>query len=249
VPVVERLYHQRWSPYDGLGALVIVPTRELAHQAFEVLRSFGGMHDFSAGVVTGGRDLVFEQERIRDMNILICTPGRLLQHMNESEGLDTSNLKMLVIDEVDRITLDMGFKDTIDQIMRNLPKKTQTMLVSATIGKNIKDIARVNLKEGYEYICIHDFDSIESLANDYSQTSPEDKAITEQLKSITPVKLLHFYMQINIEEKLDTLFSFIKSHQKSKCLVFFSACKEVRFAFEAFKRLKLGVTLLELHGR
>lgn len=47
------------------------------------------------------------------MNILICTPGRLLQHMNESEGLDTSNLKMLVIDEVDRI-LDMGFKDTID---------------------------------------------------------------------------------------------------------------------------------------
>jgi len=57
------------------------------------------------------------------MNILVCTPGRLLHHMNESEGLDTSNLKMLVIDEVDRI-LDMGFKESIDQIMRNLPKKT-----------------------------------------------------------------------------------------------------------------------------
>ena len=94
--------------------------------------------------------------------------------------------------------------------MRNLPSKTQTMLVSATVGKNLKDLARVNLKEGYEYICIHDFDSIESLANEYGET--EDKAITEQLKSITPVKLLHFYMQVNIEEKLDTLFSFIKSH-------------------------------------
>lgn len=56
-------------------------------------------------------------------------------------------------------------------------------------------------------------------------------------------------MQIGIEEKLDTLFSFLKSHQKSKCIVFFSACKEVRFAYEAFKRLKLGVQLLELHGR
>ena len=68
------------------------------------------------------------------MNILICTPGRLLQHMNESEGFDPSSLKILVFDEVDRL-LDMGFKDTIDQIMRNLPKNTQTMLFSATIGK------------------------------------------------------------------------------------------------------------------
>ena len=68
------------------------------------------------------------------MNILICTPGRLLQHMNQSEGFDPSILKMLVFDEVDRI-LDKGFKDTIDQIMKNLPKGTQTMLFSATIGK------------------------------------------------------------------------------------------------------------------
>jgi ATP-dependent RNA helicase DDX10/DBP4 len=106
-----------------LGALLIVPTRELAIQAFEVLRSFGGMHDFSAGLLIGGKNLKFEQERIRNMNILICTPGRLLQHMNESEGFEASNLKILVFDEVDRI-LDMGFKDTIDQIMKNLPRHT-----------------------------------------------------------------------------------------------------------------------------
>ena len=68
------------------------------------------------------------------MNILICTPGRLLQHMNESEGFDPSNMKVLIFDEVDRI-LDMGFKDSIDQIMRNLPKGVQTVLFSATIGK------------------------------------------------------------------------------------------------------------------
>jgi superfamily II DNA/RNA helicase len=77
--------------------------------------------------------------------------------------------------------------------MRNLPKKTQTLLFSATVGKTLKDLARVNMQDGYEYICLHDFDSIESLANDY-QNNAEDKALTDQLKSITPVKLLHFYM-------------------------------------------------------
>ena len=116
----------------------------------------------------------------------------------------------------------------------------------------MKDLARVKLSQNYEYICIHDFDSIESRANDHTideNASPEDKALTEQLKSITPVKLLHYYMQVGVEEKLDTLFSFLKSHQKSKCIVFFSACKQVRFAYEAFKRLKVGVQILELHGR
>ena len=123
IPIIERLFQEKWSRMDGLGAILIVPTRELAIQAFEVLRSFGGMHDMSAGLLIGGKNLKFEQERIRNMNILICTPGRLLQHMNESEGFDSGNLKILVFDEVDRI-LDMGFKDAIDQIMKNLPKQT-----------------------------------------------------------------------------------------------------------------------------
>jgi len=61
IPLVEKLYHERFSSLDGLGALVIVPTRELAIQAFEVLRSFAGMHDMSAGLVIGGKDLAFEQ--------------------------------------------------------------------------------------------------------------------------------------------------------------------------------------------
>lgn len=71
------------------------------------------MHDLSAGLLIGGKNLQFEQSRIHGMNMLIATPGRLLQHMNESEGWDPSNLKVLVFDEVDRL-LDMGFKDTID---------------------------------------------------------------------------------------------------------------------------------------
>ena len=111
--IIERLYQERWTSLDGLGALLIVPTRELAIQAFEVLRSFGAMHDMSAGLLIGGKNVQYEQDRIKNMNILICTPGRLLHHMNESAGFDGRNLKVLVFDEVDRL-LDMGFKDAVD---------------------------------------------------------------------------------------------------------------------------------------
>ena len=78
IPIVEKLYRERWGAEDGLGALVLVPTRELGMQAYEVLRSFGSYHEMSAGCVIGGKDLEKEKEIIRTMNILICTPGRLL---------------------------------------------------------------------------------------------------------------------------------------------------------------------------
>jgi ATP-dependent RNA helicase DDX10/DBP4 len=69
---------------DGLGALILVPTRELGIQAFEVLRSFASFHDMSAALIIGGKDLVEEQNHIKTMNIVIATPGRLLQHMDET---------------------------------------------------------------------------------------------------------------------------------------------------------------------
>ena len=247
IPVIEQLYKQRWTSVDGMGALIIVPTRELGIQCFEVLRQFASYHDITAGLVIGGKDVVKEKEIIEQMNVIICTPGRLLQHMNETASFDGDNLKLLVLDEVDRL-MDMGFKDSVDQIMMNLPKNVQTLLFSATIGRKVKDLARVNLNKQHEYVCIHDFDSLESKLNEYEENA-EDKALTDKIKSITPVKLLHYYMETKIEDKLDTLFSFLKSHPKSKCLVFFSARKQVRYAYQAFKTLKLGQNLFELHGK
>lgn len=91
-------------------------------QAFEVLRSFGGMHDLSAALIIGGKDVELERDHIATMNIIIATPGRLLQHMDETMAFDGSNLKVLVLDEVDRM-LDMGFKQEVDQIVDYLPKQ------------------------------------------------------------------------------------------------------------------------------
>lgn len=148
IPVLECLYRSRWTMNDGLGILIISPTRELAYQTFEVLKKIGRFHDFSAGLIIGGKDLKGEQDRINRTNIVVCTPGRLLQHFDETWNFSCENLKMLskfsrivvkissfssseVIDEADR-TLDMGFAETMRSIVSNLPEKRQTLLFSAT---------------------------------------------------------------------------------------------------------------------
>ncbi|XP_006813369.1 putative ATP-dependent RNA helicase DDX10, partial [Saccoglossus kowalevskii] len=95
LPVIECLYQNRWTAIDGLGALIISPTRELAYQTFEVLCKIGKHHDFSAGLIIGGKDLQEEADKIHRTNIIICTPGRLLQHMDETSYFDCCNLLML----------------------------------------------------------------------------------------------------------------------------------------------------------
>ncbi|XP_041862953.1 probable ATP-dependent RNA helicase DDX10 isoform X2 [Melanotaenia boesemani] len=154
IPVLECLYRQQWTSMDGLGALIISPTRELAYQTFEVLRKVGKNHEFSAGLVIGGKDLKTESERIPQTNIVICTPGRLLQHMDETATFHASSLHMLVLDEADRI-LDMGFAETLNAIVENLPKSRQTLLFSATQTKSVKDLARLSLKDP-EYVWVHE---------------------------------------------------------------------------------------------
>jgi ATP-dependent RNA helicase DDX10/DBP4 len=225
VPVLENLYRRKWTEYDGLGALILSPTRELAIQIFEVLRKIGRYHSFSAGLVIGGKSLKEERERLGRMNILVCTPGRMLQHLDQTAEFEVGNLQMLVLDEADRI-MDMGFQVAVDAIIDHLPKsKRQTMLFSATQTKKVSDLARLNLKDP-EYVSVH-----------------------EQATSATPSRLQQHYIVTPLPEKLDTLWSFIRSNLKSKILVFMSSGKQVRFVYESFRHMQPGVPLLHLHGR
>lgn len=75
IPVLELLYARKWSRQDGVGAIIITPTRELAYQIFETLKKVGVGHDFSAGLIIGGQNLKFERTRMDQCNIVICTPG------------------------------------------------------------------------------------------------------------------------------------------------------------------------------
>jgi len=224
IPVLENLYRKQWNHLDGVGALIISPTRELATQIFEVLRKVGREHTFSAGLVIGGKKLRDEQEALHRMNIVVCTPGRMLQHMDQTVGLNLENLQMLVLDEADRI-LDMGFRKTLDAIIANLPRERQTLLFSATQTKSVSDLARLSLKEP-EYVAVH-----------------------EAATSATPASLEQFYLVVPLHEKLDTLFAFLRNHLTAKVMVFVSSCKQVRFVYETFRQLHIGIPLLHLHGK
>jgi ATP-dependent RNA helicase DDX10/DBP4 len=224
VPVLENLYRKRWTEYDGLGALILSPTRELAIQIFEVLKQIGRHHSFSAGLVIGGKHLQEERDRLGRMNILVATPGRMQQHLDQTAELDVGNLQMLVLDEADRI-LDMGFAHTLDAIIEHLPKERQTMLFSATQTRKVSDLARLSLTEP-AFVSVHD-----------------------TAESATPAKLQQNYVVSPLPEKLDTLWSFLRANVKKKILVFISSGKQVRFFYEAFRHLQPGLTLLHLHGR
>lgn len=224
IPALECLYRQQWTADDGLGVLIISPTRELAYQTFEVLRKVGKNHEFSAGLIIGGKDLKQESASIHRTNVLICTPGRLLQHMDETSFFHASNLQMLILDEADRI-LDMGFADTMNAIIENLPKKRQTLLFSATQTKSVKDLARLSLKDP-EYVWVHD-----------------------KAKFSTPATLEQNYVVCELPQKINMLYSFIRNHLKKKSIVFFASCKEVQYLFRVFCRLRPGIPILALHGK
>ncbi|KAH8680654.1 putative RNA helicase HCA4 [Xylariales sp. PMI_506] len=224
VPVLEKLHRAQWSQHDGLGAMIISPTRELAVQIFNVLRKIGRFTSFSAGLVIGGKSLKEEAERLDRMNILVCTPGRMLQHLDQTAGIDVDNLQILVLDEADRI-LDMGFQSAVDALVEHLPKTRQTMLFSATQSKKVSDLSRLSLKDP-QYVSVH-----------------------EAAASATPTQLSQHYIITPLPDKMDTLFSFIKSNLKSKMIVFMSSGKQVRFAYETFRHLQPGISLLHLHGR
>jgi len=218
IPLIEKLHREKWSSEDGLAAVVITPTRELALQIFDVIRIVGKKHNFSCGLVTGGKkEYEGEQERIISMNILVATPGRLLQHFEETPGFDASQVMMLVLDEADRI-LDLGFKQQLDNIIEYLPPR-QTMLFSATQTKSVKDLARLSLNNP-TYLAVHAEDD-----------------------HVTPKQLVQNYIVVSLAEKLDVLFSFIKSHLKSKIIVFFATCSQVRFVYDCVRGMQPGHSL------
>ncbi|XP_071580333.1 probable ATP-dependent RNA helicase DDX10 [Temnothorax nylanderi] len=223
IPVLEILYCKQWTRLDGLGALIITPTRELAYQIYETLRKVGQYHGISAGLIIGGKDLKFEKKRMDQCNVVICTPGRLLQHMDENPLFSCVNMQILVLDEADRC-LDMGFEKTMNSIIENLPLERQTLLFSATQTKSVKDLARLSLKDPL-YVSVH-----------------------EHSAHTTPENLQQSYIVCSLEDKLAMLWSFIRNHTKQKIIVFFSSCKQVKYVYEAFCRLRPGVSLLALYG-
>ncbi|GAM88622.1 hypothetical protein ANO11243_066560 [Dothideomycetidae sp. 11243] len=226
IPVLENLFRAQCVGQDaGLSAMVISPTRELAIQIFDVLVKIGRKgHLFAAGLVIGGKSLKEEKDALARMNIVVCTPGRILQHLSQTAMFSCDNLRMLVLDEADRI-MDLGFQKEMDAIVEYLPSDRQTLLFSATQTKRVSDLARLSLKD------------------------PEYISTNAASAAATPDTLQQNYIVTKLSDKLDTLWSFLQSTKKAKILVFLSSGKQVRFVYEAFRRMQPGIPLLHLHGR
>ena len=141
VPMIERL---AVLPKGQPQALILAPTRELALQIFGSIEKLGRSHRISATVIVGGSDMQAQIRGLRQRpDILVATPGRLLDHMWNGT-INLAPIKILVLDEADRM-LDMGFAPQINQILDALPLERQTLLFSATIQADITRLVQASL--------------------------------------------------------------------------------------------------------
>jgi len=141
LPLLHVLSKQQKSGHRKVRALVLTPTRELAAQIYENVKEYSTHIDIRSTVIFGG---VNQNPQIstlrRGVDVLIATPGRLLDLHNQ-KVLSLQHVEILVLDEADRM-LDMGFQRDINKIMGFLPKKRQNLLFSATFSKEIKALAQ-----------------------------------------------------------------------------------------------------------
>lgn len=196
IPAIETLYQLKFKPRNGTGVIVVSPTRELALQIFSVARDLLKHHSQTYGIVIGGANRRAEADKLsKGVNLLIATPGRLLDHLQNTPFV-FKNLKSLIIDEADRI-LEIGFEDEMRQIIKILPKEDrQTMLFSATQTTKVEDLARISLRPGPLYINVD-----------------EEK----QFSTVEGVE--QGYCLVDADKRFLLLFSFLKKMSKKKIIV------------------------------
>jgi len=226
VPVLELLNRSQFGHRNGTGAIVISPTRELSLQIYGVLRELAQAGGFpqTHGLLIGGANRRAEAEKLgRGVNVVVATPGRLLDHLQNTKGFLYANLQALVLDEADRM-LEQGFEEELHQIIKILPKERQTILFSATQTKKVEDLARLSIQKRPVYVGVDDdaqHSTVSSLEQGYV-TCPSD-------------------------QRFLLLFTFLKKNQKKKVMVFFSSCNSVKFHSELLNYIDIPV--LDIHGR
>jgi len=225
IPAIEMLSRLQFKPRNGTGAIIVSPTRELALQIFGVAQELMKNHSQTFAIVIGGANRKAEAEKlVKGVNLLISTPGRLLDHLQNTKGFVFSNLKALVVDEADRI-LEIGFEDEMRQIISLLPSENrQSMLFSATQTTKVQDLARISLRPGPLYINV-DADKQEATVQGLEQG----------------------YVVCDSDKRFLLLFTFLKKSLKKKVIVFFSSCNSVKYHAELLNYIDIPV--LDLHGK
>ncbi|KAF2259931.1 DEAD-domain-containing protein [Lojkania enalia] len=144
IPILERLlYCPKKIPTTRVA--IFVPTRELAVQCFNVAKRLAAFTDTTFAQLAGGFSLREQEAVLKSRpDVVIATPGRFIDHMNNSAAFQVENLEILVLDEADRM-LEEGFESQLNEILTTIPKSRQTMLFSATMTSSIDNLIRVGM--------------------------------------------------------------------------------------------------------
>ncbi len=175
----------------GVQALVLTPTRELAEQVAKSLRAFSKYCGLAVREVYGGVSFEPQVRAIRESEIIVGTPGRILDHLNR-RTLSLSKVNFLILDEADRM-LEMGFIEDVEKIIKECPEKRQTLLFSATFSHDLQRIAK-------KYM-----------------TSP---VFVEAESYVDASKLRQVYYDVPNESKFSLLAHFLKNEKKGLVMVF-----------------------------
>ncbi|CAH2001975.1 unnamed protein product [Acanthoscelides obtectus] len=148
-------------------ALILTPTRELAFQISEQFEALGSSIGVKCAVIVGGMDMMSQALILaKKPHILIATPGRLLDHLENTKGFTLRALKYLVMDEADRI-LNMDFEVEVDKILKVIPRDRRTFLFSATMTKKVKKLQRACLQEPVKVEVSTKYQTVEKLQQYY----------------------------------------------------------------------------------
>ena len=203
IPAIQKIYEE--PKKKEIEILIITPTRELALQLYDLAKDLLTGNSEIIALLIGGENRKKEALKLLSGNIriIVATPGRLLDHMENTKNFDYSKINMLIIDEADKI-LKIGFEEEIKEIIKKIPKNRQTLLFSATITPKVEDLITLSVRE-YKNIHIKNTD---------------DPSVST---------LEQGFINIEADKKFLFLFTFIKKNLNRKIIIFFSTCKEVEF--------------------
>src|SRR3989338_413657 len=174
LPLLQRLNSQPPGAHRTVRALILTPTRELAIQVEESVRTYGKHVPLKSTVVFGGVGIHPQIDILRrGVDILVATPGRLLDHVGQ-RTVDLSHVEILVLDEADRM-LDMGFIRDIRKILALLPKKRQNLMFSATFSPEIRELAKTICHNAVEIDVAPRNSTVEKIAQQVYMVSKEKK--------------------------------------------------------------------------
>ena len=239
IPTIEKLMSLKLSNHnyihnDGVTALCLSPTRELASQIQTEAEALSTFHKLNIVCIIGGTNINKDINRMKNkkVDLLIATPGRLNDHLANTPGFASrcKDIKVLIMDEADQL-LEMGFKPEIDKILTYMPPKNerQTLLFSATVPPTVRAIADNALGKGY------------ALVDTVGEEAEQTHAHVPQSITVLP-----------LEEQIAGIASIISKFTQSKrykIIVFFTTARVTGYMSELFNTMGLPCPVLEIHSR